>query len=389
MEVLAWFHSMLSHEFIRDAFVAGTRVALVSGVAGYFLVLRGQVFAVDALSHVAFTGALAALAVGVSELVGLFAATILVAVVLSLLATEARARDVATGSLFALVLGLGVLFLSIYVTTRSTGNGVAGVHGLFGSVFGIGPQQTVLSVVVGIAVALAVLLVSRPLLFATIDTAAAAADGVPVAALGTAFLVLVAVIAEAVPTAFSTSNRTSTAARWQVRSRTSGKEMVPTLERATEIHRPGARGRRDFSEVTPSSSEGRQRLHLRNRRSWTVRSCRSTPSPDVRGTSSRVHTGEMSTGARRPREALASAPAEDAPQPLLPGEQAQPELADDADHWCAVYEELTSFIRQAASCQPARETLRRYQLRLNYWRRVRYEANHTPTSDGKRQLSDG
>jgi zinc/manganese transport system permease protein len=199
MEALAWLQSMLGHEFIRDAFVAGTGVALASGVAGYFLVLRGQVFAVDALSHVAFTGALAALAVGVSELVGLLAATILVAVVLSLLATEARARDVVTGSLFAWVLGLGVLFLSIYVTTRSTGNGAAGVHVLFGSVFGIGPPQTVLAVVVGIAVALAILLLARPLLFATIEAGAAAADGVPVRALGTAFLVLVAVItAEAV-----------------------------------------------------------------------------------------------------------------------------------------------------------------------------------------------
>jgi zinc/manganese transport system permease protein len=58
----------------------------------------------------------------------------------------------------------------------------------------IGPPQTVLTVVVGIAVALAVLLLARPLLFATIEAGAAAADGVPVHALGTAFHVLVAVI---------------------------------------------------------------------------------------------------------------------------------------------------------------------------------------------------
>lgn len=199
MDALAWLQSMLGHEFMRNAFVAGTGVALASGVAGYFLVLRGQVFAVDALSHVAFTGALAALAAGVSELSGLLAATILVAVVLSLLATEGRAGDVVIGSLFAWVLGLGVLFLSIYVTTRSTGNGTAGVGVLFGSVFGIGAAQTGLSAVLGIAATLGVLLVARPLLFATIEAGAAAADGVPVRALGTAFLVLVAVItAEAV-----------------------------------------------------------------------------------------------------------------------------------------------------------------------------------------------
>ena len=199
MDALAWLQSMLQHDFIRTAFVAGAGVSLAAGVAGYFLVLRGQVFAVDALSHVAFTGALAALAAGVSELAGLLAATILVAVVLSLLATDARAGDVVIGSLFAWVLGLGVLCLSIYLTTRSTGNGAAGVNVLFGSVFGISVPRAALTVVVGIGVTCCLLLIARRLLFASIEAGAAAAEGLPVRALGTGFLVLVAVItAEAV-----------------------------------------------------------------------------------------------------------------------------------------------------------------------------------------------
>ena len=56
---------MLSHPFMRNAFLAGTAIAAASGLVGYFVVLRSQVFSADALSHVAFTGALAALAVGV------------------------------------------------------------------------------------------------------------------------------------------------------------------------------------------------------------------------------------------------------------------------------------------------------------------------------------
>ena len=55
---------MFAHEFMRNAFLAGTFVALACGLIGYFVVLRGQVFAGDALSHVAFTGALAAAAAG-------------------------------------------------------------------------------------------------------------------------------------------------------------------------------------------------------------------------------------------------------------------------------------------------------------------------------------
>ena len=45
---------MLSQEFIRNALLAGTFMALACGVIGWFVVLRGQVFAGDALSHVAF-----------------------------------------------------------------------------------------------------------------------------------------------------------------------------------------------------------------------------------------------------------------------------------------------------------------------------------------------
>ena len=67
---------MFSQEFMRNALLAGTFIALACGVSGWFVVLRGQVFAGDALSHVAFPGALAAAAAGVDERVGLFGATI-------------------------------------------------------------------------------------------------------------------------------------------------------------------------------------------------------------------------------------------------------------------------------------------------------------------------
>ena len=67
---------MFAHPFMQYAFFAGTAVALAAGLVGYFLVLRAQVFTADALSHVAFTGALAALAAGLDARIGLFAVTI-------------------------------------------------------------------------------------------------------------------------------------------------------------------------------------------------------------------------------------------------------------------------------------------------------------------------
>ena len=182
---------MLSHPFVQHALVAGTAIALLSGLVGYFVVLRGQVFAGDALSHVAYTGALAALAAGVDLRLGLFAATIAVGLALGLLGGRGTADDVVIGTTFAWVLGLGVFFLAIYTTHSSTGNGAANVNVLFGSIFGISPSAAATAAVIA-AVLIAVLLaIARPLLFASLDPAVAAARGVPVRVLGPVFLAVV------------------------------------------------------------------------------------------------------------------------------------------------------------------------------------------------------
>jgi zinc/manganese transport system permease protein len=186
---------MLSLDFIQHALLAGTSIALLSGLVGYFVVLRGQVFASDALSHVAYAGALAALAAGVDLRFGLFAACIAVGFILGLLGGRGAADDVVIGTTFAWILGLGVFFLAIYTTHSATGNSAANVNVLFGSVFGIsaGDARTAAWIAVG---AIAVLLVvARPLLFASLDPAVAAARGVPVRLLGPLFLAIVGVTA--------------------------------------------------------------------------------------------------------------------------------------------------------------------------------------------------
>ena len=131
---------MLDHPFLRSAFVAGTCIALAAGLVGYVVVLRGQVFSADALSHVAFTGALAALAFGIDLRAGLYGACVVFAVLLAALGRRAAADDTVIGSVFAWVLGLGALFLSVFTTSQS-GTGTvgsdAGVNVLFGSILGL------------------------------------------------------------------------------------------------------------------------------------------------------------------------------------------------------------------------------------------------------------
>jgi len=186
---------MFAHEFMRNALIAGSFVGLACGLVGYFVVLRAQVFAGDALSHVAFTGAIAAAVLGLNILAGLFAATIFGGIVMGILGEKARADDVTIGSLFAWALGLGVLFLSIFTTQDSAGNGTAGVRVLFGSIFGLSTADVRLSVVLAVLAAALLLAIARPLLFASLDTAVAEAQGVPVRALGLGFLALLGLVA--------------------------------------------------------------------------------------------------------------------------------------------------------------------------------------------------
>jgi zinc/manganese transport system permease protein len=188
---------MLSHPFMRDAFLAGTAIALASGLSGYFVVLRAQVFTGDALSHVAFTGALAALVAGASLLLGLYAACILVALAMAALGARGRADDTVIGSVFAWILGLGALFLTIYTTSAAGTDATTGVNVLFGTIFGLSASQAATGTLIALAVAVAVLAIARPLLLASIDDAVAAARGIPVRFLSFAFLGLVGLTAAA------------------------------------------------------------------------------------------------------------------------------------------------------------------------------------------------
>jgi zinc/manganese transport system permease protein len=186
----------MEQPFLRAAFLAGTCVALASGLVGYLVVLRGQVFTGDALSHVAFTGALAALAFGIDLRVGLYGACVVFALVMAALGRKADADDTVIGSVFAWILGLGALFLSIFTSSQSGiggGGGNAGVNVLFGSIFGLSTTQADTDAAVALAVSVGLIAIGRPLIFASLDQAVAAARGVPVRTLGYAFFVLLGI----------------------------------------------------------------------------------------------------------------------------------------------------------------------------------------------------
>jgi zinc/manganese transport system permease protein len=190
---------MLATDFMPNAFLAGGCIAVAAGLVGYFVVLRNQVFTSDALGHVAFTGGLGGVLAGAPLVLAVFASTVGGALAIGSLGGRGRGRDVAIGTVFAWVLGLGVLFLSIYTTSRSAAAGNLGISVLFGSILSLQAQQATIASSAGIVTSLLLVAISRPLLFASVDPDVAAARAVPVRLVTLAFLVLVGLtVAEAV-----------------------------------------------------------------------------------------------------------------------------------------------------------------------------------------------
>lgn len=200
--LMADVQQMLVVDFMRNAFLAGSFIAISSGLVGYYVLLRRLIFASDALSHVAFTGAMVAAFLGINPFVGLFSGSVAIGIGMGQLGrSSGRSQDVATGTVMAWVLGLGALFLGLYLSSPVANPNIAiGVGVLFGSIFGVNAQTAWIIAGVGAAVSLALLMMARPLLFASIDADVARARGLPVRLLDALFLTLLGItVAEAVP----------------------------------------------------------------------------------------------------------------------------------------------------------------------------------------------
>jgi len=179
---------LFQQPFVQNAFLAGTVIAVVAAIVGYFVVLRAQAFAAHALSHIGFAGATGAALLGVSSLVGMFIFTFLAALGIGALEKKIQGRDTEIGMILSFVLGLGVLFLRLYTNSASEAVGV-----LFGSILSVSAQDVVLILIVGIGALMSLGLVFRPLLFASIDPEVAEARGIPVKFLSLFFMVVLAV----------------------------------------------------------------------------------------------------------------------------------------------------------------------------------------------------
>jgi len=179
--------TMFMYDFMQNALAAAGIVAVVSGLVGFFLVLRAQTFAGHALSHVGFAGATGAVLFGLSPLWGLIVLTLAAGIGMGLLGERLHQRDVAIGIVLAMALGLGLLFLHFFTAYATQATAL-----LFGNILGVDAATVWTLLLLGILAMAALGAIARPLLFASLQPELAEAKGVSLRLISVLFLAIVA-----------------------------------------------------------------------------------------------------------------------------------------------------------------------------------------------------
>jgi zinc/manganese transport system permease protein len=180
---------------VQLALIVGTLVAAVSALVGVFTVLRRQSFAGHALADLGAVGGSAAFLLGIPQLLGFVGAGILAAGLMEIVGIKrVQGRDIATGIVFGLGLGLTALFL--YLDTQLAGTSNAAISVLFGSLFVIDASVLPLVIALSIVASLIVVLFYRWMLVDSLSQDLAAVRGIPVRLTGILFLVALALAVE-------------------------------------------------------------------------------------------------------------------------------------------------------------------------------------------------
>jgi zinc/manganese transport system permease protein len=178
---------VLRSPFMQHALIGGSLVAVAAGLLGYFVITRQNAFAAHALAHIGFPGATGAILLGAPVTLGLAVFCVGGGLLIGLFGRRVADREMATGTILALATALGVLFASLASANASTTTSV-----LFGNLLAISDDELVVFGAFTVAVVGTLAVLARPLVFASVDPAVAEARGVPVRALGLAFVVLLA-----------------------------------------------------------------------------------------------------------------------------------------------------------------------------------------------------
>jgi zinc/manganese transport system permease protein len=170
---------------VHNSILAGAILGVVGGLIGVFVMTRDMAFAVHGISELSFAGASAALLLGVNVVAGSVAGSLIAALLIGILGARARDRNSIIAVLMPFGLGLGILFLALYTGRSANKFGL-----LTGQIVAVDDPQLLGLLVISVVVIAGLLLMWRPLTFASVDPDVAAARGLPVTGISIAFMVL-------------------------------------------------------------------------------------------------------------------------------------------------------------------------------------------------------
>jgi zinc transport system permease protein len=177
-----------AYDFLRNALAAGLLAAVLCGVVGTFVVIKRLAFVSDGISHAAFGGMGVCFFLGVDPLLGALPAALACALVLGLADQGSlRSSDAVIGVLWSVGMAVGIVF--IY---KSPGYAPNLMTYLFGNILLVQRREVVVIFLLAVAVLFLLYHFRRSLVAVAFDEVSARVQGVPVRALMTLLLALIA-----------------------------------------------------------------------------------------------------------------------------------------------------------------------------------------------------
>jgi zinc/manganese transport system permease protein len=172
---------------VQNSLIAGLLLGIMGGLIGVFVMTRDMSFAVHGISELSFAGAAIALLVGLNVALGATIGSIVAAIIIAIMGTRAKDRNSIIAVLMPFGLGIGILALALYEGRAANKFGL-----LTGQIIAVDDPQVIWLIATALVVVIALLVIWRPLSFASLDPEVAEARGVPTKALGVIFMLLLA-----------------------------------------------------------------------------------------------------------------------------------------------------------------------------------------------------
>ena len=172
---------------VQNSLIAGALLGLMGGLIGVFVMTRDMSFAVHGISELSFAGAALALLFGLNIALGATLGSIVAAVIIAIMGSRAKDRNSMIAVLMPFGLGIGILALALYEGRAANKFGL-----LTGQIIAVDDPQVFWLIATSLVVVSALLVIWRPLSFASLDLEVAEARAVPTKTLGIVFMLLLA-----------------------------------------------------------------------------------------------------------------------------------------------------------------------------------------------------